>query len=88
MSQQDVINQVVQLLSVYSPELAQKWEKESWNRVTLARAFAAGFVGSEAVPTVYDDPHPHAQLVLNISMNLQEIEIAQNHIDMLEAEGY
>lgn len=67
----DVLEQTAQLLEGFSADLANAWRTQPFNRVTLARAFARGFVDN-----VEDDVHPTAMVVLDVAMLDQELRRA------------
>lgn len=59
---QDIINSTVDILAKFSPDLAEMFRTQPFNRVDIAVAFAAGFVQNNS-----DDPNPIAMTVLKVA---------------------
>ena len=59
---QAIINDTVDILAKFSPDLAEMFRTQPFNRVDIAVAFAAGFVKNDN-----DDPNPTAIAVLEVA---------------------
>lgn len=59
---QTAVNEAANIMSQFSPEIAEMFRTQPFNRVDIAVAFAAGFVKNDS-----DDPNPTAMIVMKVA---------------------
>ena len=57
-----IINNTVRIIAKFSPDMAEMFRTQPFNRVDIAVAFAAGFVKNDN-----DDPNPTAMAVMEVA---------------------